>query len=218
MRFLLGASVALAGVQGAHAAPPELPAMSVGGAGAAAGQVTPTPPATPSIADQPGTASDMIPIISECLKDKDFSKAAVAADGWSVKLYSLGSARSSEALRSGDRQGMLDAMTQRSTVFIKEGQRGYLNLRSSRTVFVSCQAYVNIASADQSDVIKSDIIKQFGLTHTADIKVNFDIGFFLHQNILEKVEEYYRVGNSYVVFALDKQQEKNVFSAYVFQG
>lgn len=195
-----------------------LSAMLVGGPGAAAGQVTPTPPAAPSIADQPGTASDMIPILSECVKDKDFSKATVAADGWTVKLYSLGSARSGEALRSGDRQGMLDAMTQRSTVFVKEEQRGYLNLRSSRTVFVSCQAYVNIASADQFDAIKSDIIKQFGLTRTPDIKVNFDIGFFLHQNILEKVEEYYRVGNVYVVFALDKQREKNVFSAYVFQG
>ena len=195
-----------------------LPAMLVGGSGAMAGQIAPTPPATPSIADQPGTASDMIPIIAECLKDKDFSKAVVAADGWTVKLHSLGSVRSGEALRSGDRQGMLDAMTQRSTVFVKEGQRGYLNLRSSRTVFVSCQAYVNIASADQFGAIKSDIVKQFGLTPTTDIKVNFDIGFFLHQNILEKVEEYYRVGNSYVVFALDKQREKNVFSAYVFQG
>jgi len=210
--------VALAGVQGVHAASPELPVMLAGGSGAVAGQIAPIPPETQSIADEPGTASDMIPIISECMKDKDFSKAAVVADGWKVKLYSLGSVRSGEALRSGDRQAMLDAITQRSTVFAKEGQRGYLNLRSSRAVFVSCQAYVNIASADQFDAIKSDIIKQAGLTRTTDIKVNFDIGFFLHQNIVEKVEEYYQVGNSYVVFALDKQREKNVFSAYVFQG
>jgi hypothetical protein len=217
MSALIGANRKLSAGNGAVATL-FLSAMLVGGSGAAAGQVTPAPPATPSTADQPGTAADMIPIISECVKDKDFSKATVAADGWTVKSYALGSARSREALQSHDMQAMLDAMTQRSTIFVKEGQRGYLNLRSSRTVFVSCQAYVNIASADQFDAIKADIIKQFGLTRTSEIKVNFDIGFFLHQNILEKVGEYYRVGNAYLVFALDKQREKNVFSAYVFQG